>query len=86
MELLTKSKIFMNGYPRLQSKQLSNSILQTGHQPQKTNCFTLTNRKQYLGNYYESNCNTSDAVLEPFMKNAMDRNILTNLGTFSENF
>ncbi|GFQ65802.1 hypothetical protein TNCT_427481 [Trichonephila clavata] len=80
MEPLTKSKIFMIGYPRLQSKQLSNSILQTGLQPQKPNCFTLTNRKKYLGSYYGSNCNTLDGVLEPFMKSAMDRNILTNLG------
>ncbi|GFT82193.1 h15 domain-containing protein [Nephila pilipes] len=74
------TNLAMGHPPQQSSKQFGQTVLQAALHLQKLNACSVSNLKKYLANQHQIDCNTLDATLKPFMKKAMDRNILQNLG------
>ncbi|GFU32183.1 h15 domain-containing protein [Trichonephila clavipes] len=78
--LQTPTNLAMGHSPLQSSRQFGHSVLQAALLLQKFNSCSVNNLKKYLANQPLIDCHTLDTALKPFMKKAMDRNILKNLG------
>ncbi|GFQ70427.1 h15 domain-containing protein [Trichonephila clavata] len=78
--LQAPTNLAMGHSPQQSSRQFGHSVLQAALLLQKLNACSVNNLKKYLANQPLIDCHTLDAALKPFMKKAMDRNILKNLG------
>ncbi|GFX84296.1 h15 domain-containing protein [Trichonephila clavipes] len=74
------TNLAMGHVPQQPSRQFGQTVLQAALLLQKLNACSVNNLKKYLANGHHIDCHTLDAALKPFMKKAMDRNILKNLG------
>ncbi|GFQ65800.1 h15 domain-containing protein [Trichonephila clavata] len=73
------TNLAMGYVPQQPARQFGQTVLQAALLLQKLNACSINNLKKFLASGHQIDCHTLDAALKPFMKKAMDRNILKNL-------